>query len=482
MKPLLRHLAFLLCSSIIQITAFSSDLIVVSSSQNDTNLIRQGYELFTSAPASPWVNGTTTGQIQPRFNHTAVWTDSGMVLWGGNLSANQYSASGGMYQPRSDTWVAMSPINAPVERADHSALWTGKEMIVWGGFNTTGFKGDGGRFNPTNQSWQNVSTSLSPTARSDHVGIWIDARMLVWSGRNNNGYLNDGGLYDPETDTWHPLLTANPPSARSRATAVWTGYWTLVWGGQGPLGELNTGGRLAVVLGRFPTTWTPISHVGAPAGRSDHSAVWTGNRMIIWGGNRAGIPLGDGASYDPTTDQWTPISSAHAPSARSQHTAVWTGREMLIWGGHGPAGSLASGGAYDPVTDSWRELNQGGTPLPRGLHTAAWSGEELLVFGGHASGSPLSALQRLNPEPTWYLYRAQYSPRPLPLEISLAGSGIQLRWPLTNSAGFVLEHTVNPGPGEFWTPVARPPQITNDQHVVTLAPVTGVHFFRLRRP
>jgi hypothetical protein len=36
-----------------------------------------------------------------------------------------------------DTWDPTSLINAPTARLDHTAVWTGSEMIVWGGFNTT---------------------------------------------------------------------------------------------------------------------------------------------------------------------------------------------------------------------------------------------------------------------------------------------------------------------------------------------------------
>ena len=32
-----------------------------------------------------------------------------------------------------DTWTATSTTNAPVRRAGHTAVWTGSEMIVWGG-------------------------------------------------------------------------------------------------------------------------------------------------------------------------------------------------------------------------------------------------------------------------------------------------------------------------------------------------------------
>jgi hypothetical protein len=58
--------------------------------------------------------------------------------------------------------------------------------------------------------------------------------------------------------------------------------------------------------------------------------------MIVWGG-QAGLDLGHyfntGGRYDPGTDSWTATSTVNAPGGRYRHTAVWTGNEMIVWGG-----------------------------------------------------------------------------------------------------------------------------------------------------
>src|SRR6185312_2994233 len=61
--------------------------------------------------------------------------------------------------------------------------------------------------------------------------------------------------------------------------------------------------------------------------------------------------LDDGAGYDPATDTWRPIAAAGAPSGRANQTAVWTGTQMLVWGGVAMpmAGWLGDGGAYTPA-------------------------------------------------------------------------------------------------------------------------------------
>ena len=76
-------------------------------------------------------------------------------------------------------------------------------------------------------------------------------------------------------------------------------------------------------------TWTATSTTNAPVARSNHTAVWTGSEMIVWGGSF----LNTGGRYNPATDSWTATTITNAPSARSVHTAVWTGSEMIVWGG-----------------------------------------------------------------------------------------------------------------------------------------------------
>jgi hypothetical protein len=48
-------------------------------------------------------------------------------------------------------------------------------------------------------------------------------------------------------------------------------------------------------------------------------------------------------------DTWT--ATTGPPDGRYQHTAVWTGTEMIVWGG-GSFG-MNTGGRYNPITDTW---------------------------------------------------------------------------------------------------------------------------------
>src|SRR5262245_1808053 len=80
-----------------------------------------------------WMATDTVGAPSARWLHTAVWTGSEMLVWGGSDRVGSYLNTGGRYDPATDTWAALSTEGAPSARAYHTAVWTGTEMIVWGG-------------------------------------------------------------------------------------------------------------------------------------------------------------------------------------------------------------------------------------------------------------------------------------------------------------------------------------------------------------
>ncbi len=83
-----------------------------------------------------------------------------------------------------DTWTATSTTNAPAGRYLHTAVWTGSEMIVWGGYDGISFLNTGGRYNPGTDSWTATSTTNAPAARFIHTAVWTGSEMIVWGGAN----------------------------------------------------------------------------------------------------------------------------------------------------------------------------------------------------------------------------------------------------------------------------------------------------------
>ncbi len=180
-------------------------------------------------------------------------------------------------------------------------------------------------------------------------------------------------------DTWAATGTAGAPLARHGHSAVWTGTRMLIWGGGVGAGYDNAGAQYD------PGTdaWTPISGATAPEGRVDNAVLWTGSLLLVWGGLRDSETLASGGRYDPVEDLWTPTFLAQTPSPREAHTAVWTGNYMVVWGGRNATGYLATGGRYDPTTDAWRPTNTVTAPMGRYRHTAVWTGSQMIVWGGY---------------------------------------------------------------------------------------------------
>ncbi len=342
----------------------------------DTTLIGAGYTEIAPDRLDYWTATTTTAAPSARYAHTAVWTGSKMIVWGGTGNSG-YLNDGGLYDPVTNTWSATTTTSAPSGRDRHTAVWTGSKMIVWGGTGNSGYLNDGGQYDPVANSWTATDSSFAPSGRYVHTAVWTGSKMIVWGGSGYSGLLNDGGLYDPVANTWTATTTSGAPAARDLHTAVWTGSKMIVWGGTDNSGYLNDGGLYDPVA----NTWTATTTSGAPAARDLHTAVWTGSKMIVWGGGGNSGYLNDGGQYDPVGNTWTATTTSGAPSGRFLHTAVWTGSKMIVWGGYGGS-YLNDGGLYDPVANTWTAVTTSGAPTAREYDTAVWTGSKMIVWGG----------------------------------------------------------------------------------------------------
>src|SRR5262245_3588377 len=272
--------------------ALQAELNRMAAGTRDPEMLR---ELFAVLDDDPFVIAETLARqslvdrlarrwyaADPRFQSKTRSFESWWSETAPSMTFDLTTKSGGFTLPRislaactSGSWTGTQW--SPAANTGQTAVWTGSEMIVWGG------------------------------GRESVIGTWIAAR------------------YDPTTDDWRPL-----PSATIRThqhhTAVWTGTEMIVWGGQeyDPTFQRNTGPRYNPAT----NTWSPTSTgTNVPTPRFDHTAVWTGTEMIVWGGRRDFSNLeASGGRYNPASDTWTPTSiTSRTPSARAGHSAVWTG-------------------------------------------------------------------------------------------------------------------------------------------------------------
>jgi N-acetylneuraminic acid mutarotase len=191
-----------------------------------------------------------------RYGHSTVWTGADLIVFGGSASAAvsyQYLDTGGAFRPSSGAWRPIMAANVgPEPRPAAAVTWTGSELFVFGGAGWTVVgdadfdRGDGVRYDPLTDVRRALPTAGAPSPRTGAQAVWTGSEVIVWGGYTGSGasisYLGTGGRYLPASNTWATLSTlGSPPTGRSGFSAVWTGTKLIVWGGVSGAGYLNTG-------------------------------------------------------------------------------------------------------------------------------------------------------------------------------------------------------------------------------------------------
>lgn len=337
-----------------------------------------------------WETLPAGGAPTARYQHTAVWTGDAMVVWGGN--AGSVTATGGVYEPATQAWTATSTTGAPEARHSHTAVWTGSAMLVWGGYGTGGIAAAGGRYDPSTDTWKPISTAGQPQPRQSHSAVWTGSRMIVWGGTLGGMPVGSGGVYDPASDTWSAMPGAGAPSPRFGHVAVWADTRMIVWGGYNLFDWLQNGAIFDASAGAG--AWQGATATsGAPSRREGAAGVWTGSRMIVWGGWTGGPYESTGGVLDPAGG-WVATASTDAPTARAEHMGVWTGTDLFVWGGCGD--DLCSdvrddGGRFVPDASggTWTPIGSEAALSSRRGHAGVSTGSSVIVWGGRRGANQL---------------------------------------------------------------------------------------------
>jgi N-acetylneuraminic acid mutarotase len=304
------------------------------------------------------------------FPGTSVWTGKQLIVFGNvpNKSADVTAA----YDPAANTWSRLAVPSKSVQEPGYKAIWTGKEMLVWGAFHSLAF-------NAQTKQWRSLRKSL-PRG----IVVWTGREAIGWGGGCCADAQSNGEAYNPATDTFRKLARS-PLAPSQRPLGAWTGRELIVFvSGFGPDGKAWPA-RLARAAAYDPAanTWRRIAQLPGAGTRFAGIAVWDGREVLAVA---AGAKAQSALAYNPTTNQWRRLASL--PTARVGAAAVWTGKRLLLWGGQSGNAStdLGDGLAYDPQANRWSTLPT--APLRvRSGPVVAWTGHALIVWGGEI-GTP----------------------------------------------------------------------------------------------
>jgi hypothetical protein len=264
---------------------------------------------------------------------------------------------------------------------------------------------------------------------------WPEASFLVWVARLD---LSESELEAIELD----YATGPPVEETSTTTSTTTVSTTTL--------ESTTTSKIQAT-----GSWSVVADHPV-VGRVFPIVVWTGNEVIVWGGEKPSERAwhADGAAFDPATGTWRDLAESPL-SSRSEHVAAWTGEEVIICCGR-IVGEGASAAAYNPAADEWREV--AAPPISPAFAEAVWTGEEMLVFGGVGGGGTSNLVGAAAYNPATNSWR-ELADLPYGLERTAdaaMGQGVVYAWPSTgqDSTDLPLAYDIT---SDEWLPLPPPP-------------------------
>jgi hypothetical protein len=178
--------------------------------------------------------------------------------------------------------------------------------------------------------------------------------------------------------TWAPM--ARSPFGAHLPAAAWTGAALVVVDPEtARAASYDPASDLWAELGPAPASFSPFD-----------ASIWTGTELIIFPDRLSGDPM----ALDPGTDSWRVLSPMPADIYFDPEFAVWTGDAVVLAGGNPPQAAT-----YDPAADAWASLSRLDGRWVIGL---TWTGSQVLAETQGPSDDEPTAVWRLDlPSGQW---------------------------------------------------------------------------------
>lgn len=346
---------------------------------NRTVSIQYGSAALSGTVSTPCLGSSFTSVV----NVIGTSATTSLSVTQLDLAGNQGSSSQTIVISINGTWTSINMTNRPTFGYGNQAIWTGSKMLVLGGRNTGDSNGELKSYDPSLNTWTTLATNNFDWI-SHYRAIWTGTDLIYYGGcsicLNDYNYAEDFGKYNLGTNTWTQIVPSYTNYTKTGHSVIWTGTKMIEYGGGKPGIETSRSGGIYDPANGTTTFFAhPVTSGTNHLIITGHHAVWTGSRMLIWGKNSSNIVLG--YLYNPDNDSWTMMSSAPDNDVAGPN-GVWTGNEFLVYSGWNRTGKK-----YNPTTDSWTIISAIGSPKKRSGHVNVWTGSKLIVFGGGEDSS-----------------------------------------------------------------------------------------------
>jgi hypothetical protein len=197
--------------------------VLVAGGENETGQLKSA-ELYDPS-SNKWT--VAAPMHEEREGAAAAALPDGDVLVAGGLYEEEYEigptftlASAEIYDPSTNTWTAVAPMNNARKGAVAATLGDG-EVIVAGGNNGGGGFGSAEIYNPVTNEWRSALGLFEPGSDFAAAATLPDGKAILVGGKDFSSYepFATTQIFDPLTETWRE----GTPAALGRVYEVAAG-------------------------------------------------------------------------------------------------------------------------------------------------------------------------------------------------------------------------------------------------------------------